>query len=88
MQDPAPAAQGTDQTTEGTTEQPASAQRLDAAQAAEVALAQVPGTVVDTWPGTEGGRDVWYVDVRTRDGVVLEVYVDASTGEVLEVEPD
>lgn len=69
-------------------ERPTAAGGLDAGQASEIALAEVPGTVVDTWPGREGGRDVWYVDVRSDDGAVLEVYVDATTGEVLQVEPD
>jgi uncharacterized membrane protein YkoI len=66
----------------------APAQALDAAQAAQAAVTEVPGTVVDTWPGTEAGRDVWYVDVQTANGAVLEVYVDATTGDVLDVEPD
>lgn len=91
---PAPATQDTDPPTEdpavATDERGAAgpAQPLDAAEAAQAALAEVPGTVVDTWPGTEAGRDVWYVDVQTANGAVLEVYVDATTGDVLDVEPD
>lgn len=91
---PAATAQDTDRPTEdpagANDEQSAAAstQPLDAAAAAQVALAEVPGTVVDTWPGTEAGRGVWYVDVRTANGAVLEVYVDATTGDVLDIEPD
>lgn len=66
----------------------AAAGGVDAEQASAIALAEVPGTVVDVWPGEEGGRAVWYVDVRAEDGRMLEVYVDATTGEVLDVERD
>lgn len=44
--------------------------------------------LVDVWPGEEGGRSVWYVDVRAENGRMVEVYVDAASGEVLDLEGD
>jgi uncharacterized membrane protein YkoI len=65
---------------------PAAAGSVSAEQAADIGAAATGGEAIDVWPGTEGGRSVYYVDVRTADGLV-EVYVDAITGEVLQIEP-
>lgn len=59
---------------------------VDAQRAMEIGAAAAGGTAIDVWPGSEGGRDVFYVDVRTDTGLV-EAYVDAATGEVLEIQP-
>lgn len=50
-----------------------------AARAAEAALAAQPGAVISV--DAEGG-DVWSVLVRTDDGAGVELYVDATSGEV------
>lgn len=63
-----------------------SAGPVDAARAAEIGADAVGGEAVDVWPGVEAGRSVYYVDVRTDDGMV-EVYVDATTGEIMAIEP-
>lgn len=65
---------------------PASAGSVSAEQAADIGASATGGEAIDVWPGSEGGRSVYYVDVRTSDGLV-EVYVDATTGEVLQIEP-
>jgi uncharacterized membrane protein YkoI len=65
---------------------PAGVGSVSTQQAAEIGAAATGGEVIDIWPGSEDGRSVYYVDVRTADGLV-EVYVDATTGEVLEIQP-
>ncbi len=65
---------------------PAAPASITAEQAAGIGAAATGGEAIDIWPGTEGGRSVYYVDVRTANGLV-EVYVDATTGEVLEIQP-
>lgn len=65
---------------------PTAAGPVSAAQAADIGAAAAGGEAFDVWPGDEDGRSVYYVDVRTADGLV-EVYVDATTGEVLRIEP-
>jgi uncharacterized membrane protein YkoI len=58
---------------------------ISATEAANIALTRFPSaTVIDTWLGTENGRQVWYVDLN--NGV--EVYVDATTGNTIAVEND
>lgn len=59
---------------------------VDAQQAMRIGATAAGGTAIDVWPGTEGGRSVFYVDVRTSAGLV-EAYVDAATGKVLAIEP-
>jgi uncharacterized membrane protein YkoI len=87
MQAPAAAAPASD---DGPTLQDSSAPApdgsVDAQRAMEIGAAAAGGTAIDVWPGTEGGREVFYVDVRTDTGLV-EAYVDAATGEVLEIQP-
>ena len=56
-----------------------------AARAAEAALAAQPGAVISV--DAEGG-DVWSVLVRTDDGDGVELYVDATSGEVQRQRPD
>lgn len=58
---------------------------VNAQRAMEIGAAAARGRAIDVWPGTERGRAVFYVDVRTRTGMV-EVYVDAATGRVLKIQ--
>jgi uncharacterized membrane protein YkoI len=87
MQAPAAAAPASgDRPTLEESSAPAPDGRVDAQRAMEIGAAAAGGTAIDVWPGTEGGREVFYVDVRTDTGLV-EAYVDAATGEVLEIQP-
>jgi uncharacterized membrane protein YkoI len=54
--------------------------------AAKLALAKVPGTIVESELEKENGRLVWEVDIKTDDGKRFEVEIDALTGEVIESE--
>jgi uncharacterized membrane protein YkoI len=65
---------------------PVASGSIGAQQAAAIGASAAGGEAIDVWPGTEDGRSVYYVDVRTANGLV-EVYVDATTGQVLEIEP-
>lgn len=56
-----------------------------AIRAAEAALAAVSGDVISLDP--EGG-DVWSVLVRTEDGEGIELYVDATTGDIARQDPE
>lgn len=57
-------------------------------QARQIALRQVPGTVVSLRRETDDGVAVIEVDVRSRDGVMYEVEVDATNGRIREFEQD
>lgn len=81
---PAPAAPAAPATAAPATAAPAGTVGSD--QAAAIAGAAAGGVAIDVSPGWEDGRSVYYVDVRTDAGMV-EVYLDAATGEVLRVEP-
>lgn len=59
--------------------------QVDAQQAMRIGAAAAGGSAIDVWPGSEYGRAVFYVDVRTGAGLV-EVYVEAATGKVLAIE--
>jgi uncharacterized membrane protein YkoI len=56
-------------------------------QAEAAALAVVSGTILETELENEGGRRVYGVEIRTSNGVV-EVQVDATTGQVIGTEPE
>lgn len=59
---------------------------ISAQQAIDTALDAVPGgTLVEVDRDLEGGRPIWEILVRSERGPV-EVYVDATTGDVLKVE--
>lgn len=60
---------------------------LTALQGLEAALGAVAGDVVEFDQGTEDGRTVWAVLVSGHDGR-FEVYVDASTGDIVKQERD
>jgi len=56
-------------------------------EAVQIALAAVPGDVIETESEMEHGREVIEVEIQTADGVV-SVEVDAATGEILEIEEE
>jgi hypothetical protein len=57
-------------------------------QAEQAALAAVPGTVQQTDLDAENGSVVYSVEVRSADGTVTEVVVDAGTGQPLAQQTD
>lgn len=59
---------------------------ITAEQAGAIALAAVPGVVIDIEIDYSDGRPVWDVDLRASDGAVYDVEVDALTGSVLEID--
>lgn len=62
---------------------------ISATEAEEIALTQVPGTVMATSLEDEGfSKIVYSVQIQTEMDAVQTVEVDAKTGEILEVEID
>ena len=58
-------------------------------QAEKIALEKVPGTVKEAELEKEGGKLVWSFDIaQAGSGEMMDVEIDAQTGEVLEVEKD
>jgi uncharacterized membrane protein YkoI len=57
-------------------------------EAVSIAGAAVPGIVEAFSLSRERGRAVWDLDVRGDGGVLWEVYVDATSGEVIKKERD
>lgn len=64
------------------------AQSISDDQAAQIALAEVAGTVVEIDREDENGVAVVEVEVRASDGSVYEVTIDASTGAVMAIDDD
>jgi uncharacterized membrane protein YkoI len=62
------------------------ASKIDVTDAIKAALAKAPGRVIDTEIHSKQGRTVWEVDVVAADGKVVEVDVDATSGQVLDSE--
>ncbi len=63
--------------------------KVTADQAIQTALLKVPGTVVEAELEEEKDHKViWEVEIVTADGKLMEVEIDANTGEVLEVEEE
>ena len=58
------------------------------ASAMDIALEQVPGTVIGAELEHEDDVTVWEVEVMGADNQEVEVLIDAQTGAVLEVEVD
>lgn len=64
---------------------PGNSDLISADQAADIALSRFPNaTVIDVDLGEEDGRQVWYVDLSNG----YEVYIDAITGDILDIERD
>lgn len=62
--------------------------RISSGQARAAALARVPGTVLDAELDNENGNVVYSVEVRKADRSVVDIKVDAGTGQVLHIETD
>ena len=65
-----------------------SAFAVDMDTAKIVALAEVPGTVVEAELEREHGNVVWEFEVVAADGTRMELLVDANSGELISSEPD
>lgn len=61
---------------------------VTAAEAIDIALGAVPGTIIELDLGLDRTTVVWEVLVRADAGGRMEVYVDAATGSVLKTERD
>ncbi|HMR49172.1 MAG TPA: PepSY domain-containing protein [Arachnia sp.] len=59
---------------------------VTAAEAIDIALGAVPGTIIELDLGLERTTVVWEVLVRADAGGRMEVYVDAATGSVVKTE--
>lgn len=67
----------------------ASEAQVSADQAIQTALQKVPGTVVEVELEEEKDhKAIWEVEIVTADSKLMEVEIDAKTGEVLEVEEE
>lgn len=62
--------------------------RITMEQARETALKKAPGTIEDGELEKEKGKLVYSFDIRTADGGITEVWVDAKSGEVVSVEKE
>lgn len=61
--------------------------KIEVSDAIKAALVKAPGRVLDTeLRGKQPGRTVWEVDILTADGKVVEVDVDATSGQVVDSE--
>ncbi|RMH31891.1 MAG: hypothetical protein D6690_14880 [Nitrospirae bacterium] len=56
--------------------------------AIQVAREQFDVTVIEAELEEEDGKTVWEIELVTKDGKIMEVHVDAITGEVLEIEEE
>lgn len=61
---------------------------VTAAEAIDITLGEVPGTIIELDLGLDRTTVVWEVLVRADAGGRMEVYVDAATGTVLKTERD
>ena len=59
---------------------------ITADDAIRLALAQVPGIAIDVEIDINDGRPYWEVDVRSLDGDLYDVEIDAQTGRIIEID--
>lgn len=62
--------------------------RITIEAAREIALKKVPGTVIEGELEKEHGKLVYSFDIKIESGKIMEVWVDAKTGNVLRAEED
>ena len=55
-------------------------------QAIKTAGDKAPGTIVEAELEKEHGKTVWEVEVLGADGHVMQVHIDAATGDVIDTE--
>lgn len=59
---------------------------ISADDAVQRALEQVPGVAVDVKIDVNDGRPYWEVDVRSTDGALYDVEIDAVDGSIVEID--
>lgn len=62
--------------------------KITMAQAKEIALKRVPGTITDQELEKEKGKLLYSFDVKDANGKSFDVEIDAKTGAILKVEED
>lgn len=62
--------------------------RINANRAMEIALGQVPGSVIAFELSIDDGVVYWELEVRANDGALYDVEIDAASGRVIEVDRD
>src|SRR5215831_9017489 len=60
--------------------------KVDLAQASSKAMAKVPGQAIEVELAKKKGKVLWEVEILTADGKLMEVDVDAISGEVVDSE--
>ena len=71
-----------------TAQSAADATGLTAAQIIEIALMEIPGEVTGVEQERRRGQQIFEVEVLGEDGVEMELYIAAETGEILKVEAE
>ena len=62
--------------------------KISLEEARRIALARVPGTVIESELDKEKGKVVYEFEIRDKDNKSFDVLVDAKTGEIVGVEAD
>lgn len=58
------------------------------AEAIEIALAEIPGAVMETELERDDATLVYEIEIITPDGAEMEIEIDAETGAILEVDAE
>lgn len=62
--------------------------KIDVNKAMSLALAQVPGSVLAVELDIDNGIVFWELEVRSNDGALYDVEIDANSGRIIEVDRD
>lgn len=62
--------------------------QISSAQAQQIALEQVPGSIIGVELDADDGVVFWEIEVRSTDGLLYDIEIDANSGRVLEVDRD
>ncbi len=62
--------------------------KISKKDARKIALKRIPGKVIESEIDKEKGKIVWEFEIKTKEGKVFEVLVDAMTGKIVEVEDE
>ena len=77
-----------DEKGEGSKSEMAAAAKVTIDQAIKTASKKVSGKVIEAELEQEHGKLVWEVEIVTAGNKVMEVHIDAGTGEVIDVEEE
>lgn len=62
--------------------------KISLEEARQIALARVPGTVIESELDKEKGKVVYEFEIKDKDNKTFDVLVDAKTGEIVGVEAE